>query len=304
MERRRSVFGCVLAWIALCTIPATLEAKPPARGVSLQTVLSMREYARSLAPQAKGGTPLAHLKTIVIDPGHGGDNQGAIGVAEVHEKFLTMELANELRDAVERAHPGTKVILTRHWDRSLDLYRRIHMANRLGADLFISLHYNSAPHARAVGVETYYLTTEKIMPGVSWKRGRPIASAAPTATGVEPPSQAPVHRTHNEELIILKKDLERAMLHKRSARFAGLVQGRLLARTKARNRGVKQANFGVLRGALMPAVVVEAGFLSHPEEGKRVMQRAHRGSVVKALVEAIGAFDKTLVAETSVKKKK
>ncbi len=102
---------------------------------------------------------------------------------------------------------------------------------------------------------------------------------------------------------MLKKDLERAMLHKRSARFAGLVQTRLLKQTRARNRGVKQANFGVLRGALMPAVVVEAGFLSHPSEGKKVMERRHRASVVRALVDAVGAFDQTLVKESTPSKK-
>lgn len=296
-QGRASVGWVLVLVLVLFALPGTLEAKPPVRGISLHTVLSLSEYVRAQAP-ATDGTPLEKVRTIVIDPGHGGDNQGAIGVAEIHEKFLTLELANELREAIERAHPGTRVVLTRHWDKSMDLYRRIHLANRLNADLFISLHYNSAPHPRAVGVETYYLATEKIMPGVSWKRARPIASAMPTTTGIDRPSNAPVHKTHNEEMITLKKDLERAMLHKRSARLASMIQKRLLKQTRARNRGVKQANFGVLRGALMPAVVVEAGFLSHPDEGKRVMNSSHRAKVVKALVGAVGAFDASLVKES------
>lgn len=310
---KNAVFGVILA-VMICAQPQILWAGPPIRGVDLSTVLTFYEVARSVrhklyaSKKAKASKKdkktLHRIKTIVIDPGHGGENQGAIGVAEIHEKYLTLELAYELRHTLEDTFPGVRVVLTRYWDTELDLNARIHMANTLNADLFLSLHYNSAPHERAVGIETYYLSAAKIQPGVSWLKNKPIASAKPTVSGVALPTDAPIHATFHEEVILLRKDLERLRQHKHSKILARIVQNDLLKHVAGKNRGVKHANFGVLRGALMPAVVVEGGFLSHPHEGKAIPQDRHRASMVKAMTQAVQSFDRVLKDQDRMEKHK
>lgn len=292
--------------------PRPAEALPPhVRGIELGTVLMLREQALSLARVAEtalaGEQPspearsLRHIQTIVIDPGHGGDNQGAIGVAHVHEKFMTLELAYELRDELRRRHPGVRVLLTRYWDRDMSLEQRIHMANEVGADLFLSLHYNAAVHDRALGVETYFLTTEQAIPGAAPRQSEPLASASNTVAGLAPedgdgPAAAPQQGVHNDAMVTLQRDLERARQHRDSGLLAETVQASMVRHTGATDRGVKQANFGVLRGALMPAVVIEAGFVTHPKEGRRVLRERHRDRVIVALLESVETFDQALAA--------
>lgn len=326
-DHPRGVFALLMLCAVCALIPAPLTAHPPTlRGIDVGTVLTMRDQARVAAVQMvyeESKTPimtLGSIRTIVIDPGHGGENQGAIGTAHVHEKFLTLDLAFALRDQLQEKYPTTRVILTRYWDKSMTLSDRITLANEEGADLFLSLHYNAAVHSKAVGVETYFLTTEQAIPDGAPRQGAPLASARPTTTGVDPggvtvasnESDAQTSGTseeaaetpekpgaYNDDLLTLQRDLARARQHERSGLFAECVQEHLVANTNSLDRGVKQANFGVLRGALMPAVVVEAGFVTHPEEGKNVLEEAHRQSVVDALMQAIVEFDEVVTAQNA-----
>lgn len=295
---------CLAAALALLTLlsssPAALAAPPlTTRGIDLANVLLMREHARSQdwmrgKKTRRKGRRLKHIKTIVIDPGHGGENQGALGVASIHEKFLTINLAYDLRDAVQAAYPDARVILTRYWDRGMSLSERIHMANTIEADLFISLHYNSAVHDKAHGVETFFLSADQVTPGEETKTSAPIASTAANTTGMPPEDKRPEQGTFNDTMLNLQRDLQRARQHRESGLLAEAVQDRLTRHTDARDRGVKQANFGVLRGALMPAIVVEGGFLSHPEEGKEIPTSKHRKQLITALTRSIYDFDVVL----------
>jgi N-acetylmuramoyl-L-alanine amidase len=295
---------CMLL-LALLGMPASAMAAGPTglRGIDLPTVLGISDQARAVPVQARAaeddGSPraLKQLKLIVLDPGHGGENQGAIGVADIHEKFLTLELAYVLRDALQRRYPGTRVVLTRYWDMELGLSDRIAMANTMGADLFISLHYNAAEHERAIGVETYFLTTPEATPGESQVTGAPLARVQATTTGIahEAGEDVQPEGTTADAMLNLQRDMERQRQHQRSGLLAETIQGQLVVQLpNTTNRGVKQANFGVLRGALMPAVVVEAGFVTHPREGKKVAHDPHRKKVVTALVNAVEAFDSKL----------
>jgi N-acetylmuramoyl-L-alanine amidase len=302
--------AAILTAACLMCVPRSLSASPPsgATGLNLPVLLSLYDRVRSLAwhledvvdsPGAassasgsdEAGPPLETLETIVIDPGHGGRNSGAIGIAEVQEKYLTLELALALRRELQTRYPELRVVLTRYWDTTLDLSSRTHLANRVDADLFVSLHYNAAVHQRAVGFETYYLATRQAIPGATQKPGQPIASAAPTVTGVDPEEKLGPSGVQGDELAVLRRDLVRARQHRFSGLLAGLVQRHLVEAVDSADRGVKQANFGVLRGALMPAIVVESGFLTHPEEGKQVLEDRHRRHLVQALTQAIEAYD-------------
>lgn len=285
---------------------ATALAGPPSIGIDRGLVLALGDRARKAsfahAQRAEDEPPetksFKKIRTIVIDPGHGGENQGALGVAEVHEKYLTLELAYAVREALQETYPDARVVLTRYWDTELSLNARAHMANRVDADVFLSLHYNAAPHPRAVGIETYYLADEKVMPELVEVQGKPLASARPTTSGIPRPEDAPVQGTFGEEEVAAAIHAERLVQHERSALLAQIVQRKMLRNLKgSKNRGVKQANFGVLRGALMPAIVVEGGFLSHPEEGRAVPRSRRQRRLVRALVSAIVEFDDALAEQ-------
>lgn len=287
----------VLVGTLLATATAD-AAPPPLRALDVRTVYGLVEGARKIGREQRAETQPTTLptepvrqklrmKVIVIDPGHGGSNEGAIGVAGIREKLLTMELAYQLRDAIEKRHPDVIVVMTRYWDRDVDLYERTRWANRVGADLFVSLHYNAASHDRALGFETYFLSEETMATVAVMGDRRKQQSSKVEKRAFRAVDTARVRadaRTH--------KLLEPA--YERSKKFADLVETELARQLDAPDRGVKQANFAVLRGARMPAVVVESGFLTHPIEGLAVATDVHRAHVVAALLAAIEAFDKTL----------
>ena len=304
----RATVALVALGVAMAWAPSSAQAQAAAmvRGIDVQLVLGLHDVARQAHHKQVFAQSwdrhhykrFRHLKTIVIDPGHGGDNQGALGVAKIHEKFLTLELAYALRARLQRDYPEARVVLTRYWDRSMGLSERVHLANAQGADVFLSLHYNSAPHERAVGVETYFLTPEQASPEAPKTEGQPLASASGAATGLAPEDTSqPRQGTYNDAMSTLVHDLKRMEQHANSGLLAQLVQRHLMQQLKGVDRGVKQANFGVLRGALMPAVVIEAGFVSHPKEGKLLVAPDHRARAVEGLIEALTAFDEALASK-------
>lgn len=282
----RPLFTTALVLLATAvSVPAS--AGPPAlHPVGIETVYGFAESARFIHRQLGPKTSLGPLgfKTIVLDPGHGGEQEGAVGVAKVQEKQLTLELAYELREAIERRHPDVRVVLTRYWDREVDLYERTRWANHIDADLFISLHYNAAPHDKAIGFETYFLSEDVIA-----ETAEPGDRRKQKGT----PPQKGAWRALDRARVKAAKTARAPMLppHERSKTFAALVQQELGQRIESTNRGVKHANFAVLRGAMMPAIVVESGFLTHPVEGEAVLTQSHRQLVVQSIVRAIERLD-------------
>jgi N-acetylmuramoyl-L-alanine amidase len=255
-------------------------------------------HNRPTAPPKEMARPLpdklSEIDTLVLDPGHGGDNTGGAGTAGVVEKKLTLQLAYELRFRLQRQFPQLRVVMTRYTDREIPLEERTHLANKVDADLFLSLHYNAASHNRAVGFETYFLETRQVVPGRPTKPGEPIAAAASSVTGVPRPPDNADFGIAGDTLPAIRRDLHRARNHRLSGLLAEAVQKRMVANIMSIDRGVKQANFGVLRGAMMPAVVVEGGFMTHPGEGHRILYDSHRERMARALTEAVVRFDDQL----------
>ena len=284
----------------LCLLIASPALAHPGSlwGIDMTSVVTLRDQARVVGHSQSDGDPddevhrLERVRTIVIDPGHGGDNSGATGVAGVPEKYLTLELAYQLREELQEKYPDLRVILTRYWDTTMELSDRVHLANLANADLFLSLHYNAAPHDRAIGFETYFLRPQEVTPGQKESQGLPVATTDPTVTGVEAPIEGVAPFGHSGDVLtLIEQDLLLAHQHDLSGALAETVQDRFRHHIDSIDRGVKQANFKVLRGAHMPAVVVEAGFVTHPEEGMEILSAAHRSKVSQALVEAVEAFD-------------
>lgn len=222
------------------------------------------------------------VRTIVIDPGHGGTESGALGPSGVAEKELTLILARDLEARLESSLP-VRVVLTRNEDANLPHDTRAAIANQNQADLFISIHLNSSLGSGAHGAETYFLSTE--------------ASDAKTAERARSENDAPGAEdvatgddVAAEDLRFILWDLAQSEHLEESQRFAGIVQRELNQALQLKDRGVKQAPFRVLKGAAMPAVLVELGFINNPEEEKKLQDPAYRSELIEALARAVGRY--------------
>ncbi len=215
------------------------------------------------------------VRTIVIDPGHGGSDTGAIGLSGTQEKDLTLTLARALRARLMERMP-VRVVLTRNEDAELPLETRTALANQQKADLFISLHLNSVQSPTANGAETYFSSLEA--------SDEYAAQAAETENLV---AAAGDDGDALYDLQLILWDLAQSQYLAQSQQFAKLVQDELNDALGLNNRGVKQAPFRVLIGASMPAVLVECGFLSNPEEEQALLDPAYRSQLINALVRAV-----------------
>ncbi|HSN86075.1 MAG TPA: N-acetylmuramoyl-L-alanine amidase, partial [Thermoanaerobaculia bacterium] len=222
------------------------------------------------------------IRTIVIDPGHGGTETGAIGPSGIQEKELTLILARDLEARLEQL--GIRVILTRNEDGNLPHDNRTAIANQNQADLFISIHLNSSLGSGAHGAETYFLSTE-----ASDARAAQ-AAASENSEPAAAPNQDPGAQQAMEDLELILWDLSQTHHLAESQRFANLVQGELNQALQLRDRGVKQAPFRVLKGATMPAVLVELGFLSNPDEEKKLQDPEYRGALIGSLARAVQRY--------------
>ena len=234
----------------------------------------------SSVPPRRVPQRIAGVRTIVLDPGHGGPETGAIGPAGSAEADLTLLVARALKYQLERRLP-VKVILTRDEDVDVPLETRSAIANQNRADLFISLHFNSSFGSRAHGAETYFLSREA---------SDQMAAALATAENRLASSTAGPEL----DLEMILWDLAQSYHLAESQRFANLVQEELNLALGLRDRGVKQAPFHVLMGAKMTAVLVELGFLSNPAEEAELGRPAYRAELVDSLVRAVSRFKRQI----------
>ncbi len=207
--------------------------------------------------------PGAKVRTVCLDPGHGGKDPGnEIGSSQ--EKQYTLLLAKEVRAQLARA--GIKASLTRSGDSFIDLPARPRLAQRRRADLFVSLHFNAAETGRSTvqGAEVYCMT--------------PAGASSTNARGEGNGEGWFPGNRHNDQNLLLAYEMQKA----------------LTRNLTVEDRGVRRARFAVLREAAMPAVLVEAGFLSHPVEGRQILSAAYRQRVARALVEGLLSYKRSL----------
>ncbi|BDG10606.1 N-acetylmuramoyl-L-alanine amidase family protein [Anaeromyxobacter paludicola] len=233
----------------------------------------------SLAPAlaAAAAPPLV----VVVDPGHGGDKDGALSPAGLREKDLTLAIARRL--AARLRADGAEVLLTRDADQPVDLARRAALANAKQADLFVSIHLNAMPgRARAAtrGIETYFLSADATDARANAVAARENADRL--AGGAPFDAADPVGG--------ILQDLQDAETLAESSRLAYAIHRTVVARSGAPDRGVKQAPFYVLAGARMPAVLVELGFVSQPAEARRLAEAAYQERLAQAVADGIAAW--------------
>jgi N-acetylmuramoyl-L-alanine amidase len=204
------------------------------------------------------------INTICIDPGHGGKDPGIrTGKLFAHyEKTYTLALAQELTTQLRAA--GFTVISTRVKDQFVELEDRPKIANQRGADLFLSLHFNGTATSQSTvsGTETYCIT--------------PVGASSSNAGGRGAShGSTPANRVENRSLLL-----------------AYQVQKSLIRSLGTQDRGVRRARFAALRDAQMPAILIESGYLSHPTEGKKIMDSAYRKQMAAAIVRGVLNYQK------------
>jgi N-acetylmuramoyl-L-alanine amidase len=237
---------------------------------------------------------------VVIDPGHGGSDHGTVyyhGTYPIAEKTVTLMIARQV--AAQLRAEGIDVTLTRRDDRDLPLGKRTELANRMGADIFLSIHMNSAPGTdqKAEGVETFILNNAT---DASSRRLAHLENTVISKEGLDTPQQ--------EDVALILRDMRLDANLSESKRLACAIQNSLAGKPQVshaaaahpaqsaarapaqKNRGVKQALFHVLLGADMPSVLVEAGFLSSPKDRAIVLSAEGRKRMGASIARAIEQF--------------
>lgn len=235
----------------------------------------------TVSPESLSHTLGLGVARIVIDPGHGGRDEGARGADGLKEKDVALDISLRLARLL-RTESVVAVILTRTDDRFVALSSRVATANRARGDLFLSIHANSARSETAFGIETYFLSL----------------AASPASIELAARENA----GSNRSLADLKDLVQSIALNDRvteSESLAGKVQ-RFLAPDRRANRGVKRAPFIVLTGVEMPAVLAEIGFLSNPDDAERLARPMSRESVARALFDGLTQYTQSFEAPCAV----
>jgi len=263
-------------------IPA---AKEPVPLVSRPAAAPATVSPTSPSANANGQFSLARqlglgISRIVLDAGHGGHDPGARGNG-MNEAELVLDVTLRLRDLLEK-QPGIEVTLTRDSDEFIQLEERTAIANRTGADLFLSIHANASRNAQARGVETYFLNF------ASNPEAEAVAARENSASGKTMHSLPEIVRA-----IALNNKIDE------SRDFADMVQKSMVRRLSSKNKtvrdlGVKQAPFVVLIGAGMPSVLAEISFITNKQDGSLLKTGAYRQQIAESLFDAVVRYQRSL----------
>jgi N-acetylmuramoyl-L-alanine amidase len=229
--------------------------------------LSRLDYEHTLMPILRPGAfnlSRYHLRRIVLDPGHGGKDTGARNPRmHTNEKTFTLDVAGRVKQRLEAL--GYQVIFTRNSDRYVELKDRSALANAVHADLFVSIHFNSAA-PNITGVETYSCTPQ----------------GAPSSSSAEPEASDEDFQPGNAHDVA-------------SLCLAYEVQRSLVSSLRAPDRAARHARFVVLEGLHCPGILVEGGFITSPTEGSRLTSSMYRQQLANAIVEGIRGYHRKIL---------
>ncbi len=266
-------------------------------GLSLLFTLlttSLESAIPDLTPQLSAAPPYS-LSTVVIDAGHGGKDPGCLG-SQVKEKDIALKIALSLGNKIKTAFPSINVIYTRDKDVFIPLHERAKLANRVGADLFISIHCNYiGKRNKATGTETYIMGLHRADDNLAVAKRENAAilmedDYTANYDGYDPES--------NEGHIILSM-YQNAHLEQ-SAALAYAIEEKLTHQVKRKSRGVKQAGFLVLRNTAMPSVLIETGFLSTDDDETFLASASGQALVAEGIFQAFAAYKENIEIHTVV----
>jgi N-acetylmuramoyl-L-alanine amidase len=215
---------------------------------------------------------------VAVDAGHGGHDTGAVGRYGLLEKKLVLDIARRVADSLN-ARPGIRAVLTRERDEYLTLPQRNEIAEKLGADVFVSIHLNSAPSATARGVEIYF-----VAPAGAERAADQVLSSGEAA------DEFGLDGRRDGDIVHMLLDVNQQSVLARSEQLAVAILEQVRERRLMPTRTVKQKSFSVLRTISMPSVLVEAGFLSNASDAKLVRDASGRDRVARAIAEGVVDF--------------
>jgi N-acetylmuramoyl-L-alanine amidase len=256
--------------------------------IALAIVFGMAASSALAGAPTSAVRPPERFDTVVIDAGHGGEDDGATGVRGLAEKELVLDVGR--RVAARLRERDLRVVMTRDDDRFVPLEERFSIANDARGDLFISIHANATKDAAVGGVETFFLSID-----ASDDEARRVAlleNQAFAAPGAIPEL--------GDSLNAILGDLIASEYLKESNEFARLAHRHLTGDDANHSRGVKQAPFVVLQGVQMPSSLVEIGFITNPAEAKRLRSSRERDRIAAAIVAAVLEFGRRFDARRGV----
>ncbi|WP_235298402.1 N-acetylmuramoyl-L-alanine amidase family protein [Portibacter marinus] len=219
------------------------------------------------------------IDVILIDPGHGGKDSGCTGHS-LMEKEVALELAFKVGQLITVNYPHIEVRYTRTTDVFIPLHERVKMANEDDVDLFISLHCNAVGSKAANGIETYVMGIE------TSEENMAIAKRENEVILMEDLSE---YDPYTDEGHIMLAMMQQQTLEK-SIQLAGFVQSKCAGETTFRDRGVKQAGFVVLRKVVVPSILVEAGFITNPDDAARLKEESEQNKIALSVVSGVGKY--------------
>lgn len=260
----------------------TRERDPRAEGAETQWELACVPPAqrRARARRPEGTNAVRGPRRVVLDPGHGGSDPGAIGPSGLHEAEVNLDVARRVAARLAERY-GVQVILTRDRDVYVPLEDRAAHANDAAVDLFVSIHCNAARNAEARGIATFVLDTgsARVANRVTMREGE-LVSGDPWGGGDVTRILADLRLTqHGGRSVRLAEAIQREMLHDARLLFPAVD-----------DMGVHPAGFHVLVSARMPSVLVELSFISNAAEEQRLRGDAYRDVLASAIARAVGTF--------------
>jgi N-acetylmuramoyl-L-alanine amidase len=261
--------------------PTEISRLEPVVSAASERVVLSKFEEQPVVAEKKSRPPkkpaISKIRRIVVDPGHGGHDPGAVGPNGIQEKDVVLAIGLRLRELFKE-ELGVDVVMTRSTDVFIPLEERTAIANKVGADLFLSVHANAAPNRSAAGIETYYLNLAKT---------DKVAQLAAKENG-----------TSLEKVSVLQAILFDLMANYKlndSAHLADEVQKSLHKKIRTRygdvkNLGVKQGPFYVLVGASMPSILVETAFVSNAAEESRLKDPAYQEMTANGIFEGVRSY--------------
>ncbi|MDO9068518.1 MAG: N-acetylmuramoyl-L-alanine amidase [Deltaproteobacteria bacterium] len=251
-------------------------------GISPEQIKIPEARRRNQIPEKQG------IQKVVVDPGHGGKDPGAVGPTGLCEKDVNLEIALMLKAILEQEY-NLIVVMTRRDDTFIPLGDRTKLANQEAADVFISIHCNAAPRKKVKlntmrGSETYFLSLAKT------DDARATAAMENSAIDFEQPQK---NVANQDDVQFILWDMVQNEFLTESSDLAELVQESLTRKMPVvPNRGINQAGFYVLNGAYMPAILVESAFISHRDEEKLLKKPDNLKKIAQGIADGLEAFAK------------
>ena len=249
-----------------------------------EIIVTLRTPLSKSADRIKAIKSRWELDTVVLDPGHGGKDAGALGKNGTKEKDITLDIIKRVGRLLEK-NTHIKVKYTRSEDVFVPLWKRTRFANKSNGKLFVSVHVNGNRNRSAQGFETYLLSPGRNSDAIEVAaRENGVIELEESREGLYPELTA-------ENMIVAT--MAQSMFMKESEDLAGMIQKELQHELNSKNRGVKQAGFVVLVGASMPNVLVEVGFITNLTEERKLRKSAYRQKIAEALYRSIVTFKKS-----------